>query len=45
MPTETEASTTNPDGTQVTYIVIAHDDKDGTATLEEDGHTVTQDDV
>jgi aldose sugar dehydrogenase len=36
---------TNDDGTEVTYIVTAEDDVDGAATLEEDGSTVTQDDV
>jgi hypothetical protein len=36
---------TSAGGTAVTYSVTATDDVDGTATLEEDGTTVTQDSV
>jgi hypothetical protein len=36
---------TSEQGAQVAYTVRAQDDIDGTATLEEDGSTVTQDDV
>jgi len=39
-----EATTAN-DGTLVTFTVTAEDNVDGTATLEEDGTTITQDDV
>jgi hypothetical protein len=38
-----EANST--EGAQVKYIVTARDDVDGTATLEEDGTTIVQDDV
>jgi len=38
-------ATTSNGGTVVTYNVTAEDDVDGTATLEEDGNTVTQDDI
>src|SRR5215207_10484285 len=37
-----EATTANG-GTQVTFTVTAQDDVDGTATLEEDDTTITQD--
>jgi TolB protein len=37
--------TTANGGTVVTYNVTAEDNVDGTATLEEDGTTITQDDV
>jgi hypothetical protein len=36
---------TSEQGTEVTYTVSAEDNVDGTATLEEDGTTHTQDDV
>jgi Tol biopolymer transport system component len=39
-----QATTTNG-GTEVTFTVTAEDDIDGTATLEEDGVTITQDDI
>jgi hypothetical protein len=37
--------TTGPNGTPVEYAVIAEDNVDGTAILEQDGSTVRQDDV
>jgi hypothetical protein len=36
---------TNTDRAQVTYTVTAQDNVDGNATLEEDGGTITQDNV
>jgi hypothetical protein len=36
---------TSEQGTEVTYTVTAEDNVDGNATLEEDGTTVTQDDI
>jgi Tol biopolymer transport system component/PKD repeat protein len=38
-------ATTANGGTVVTYNVTAEDNVDGTATLEEDGTTITQDDI
>jgi Tol biopolymer transport system component len=45
VPDNKVAEATSEQGTQVTYTVTAQDNVDGNATLEEDGTTVTQDDV
>jgi hypothetical protein len=45
VPQNITEEATSTDGAQVTYTVTAQDDVDGTATLEEDGTTITQDDV
>jgi hypothetical protein len=42
---EATTTTNGDDGTQVTYTVTAQDDVDGTATLEDDGATITQDNI
>jgi hypothetical protein len=42
---DTVVEATSEDGAVVTYTITAQDDRDGTATLEEDGITLTQDDV
>jgi hypothetical protein len=39
------ANITSANGAQVTYKVAAQDNVDGTATLEEDGSTIMQDDI
>jgi Ca2+-binding RTX toxin-like protein len=45
VPGEITVEATSPDGAVVRFEVTAEDNVDGTATLEEDGTTVTQDDV
>jgi Tol biopolymer transport system component len=45
VPQNITEEATSTDGAQVTYTVTAQDNVDGNATLEEDGSTVTQDDV
>jgi Ca2+-binding RTX toxin-like protein len=45
VPQDITEEATSPDGAEVSFEVSAEDDVDGTATLEEDGTSVTQDDV
>jgi hypothetical protein len=45
VPQNITVEATSTDGAQVTYTVTAQDDVDGNATLEEDGSTITQDDI
>jgi len=45
VPQNITEEATGTDGAQVTYTITAQDDVDGTATLEEDGTTVTQHDI
>jgi Tol biopolymer transport system component len=45
VPQNITEEATSTEGAEVTYTVSAQDNVDGTATLEEDGTTVTQDDV
>jgi hypothetical protein len=45
VPEDITEEATGPDGAEVKYTVTAEDNIDGNATLEEDGTTVTQDDV
>jgi hypothetical protein len=45
VPQDITEEATSTDGAQVTYTVTAQDDVDGNATLEEDGSTITQDDI
>ncbi|MDQ3903408.1 MAG: HYR domain-containing protein [Thermoproteota archaeon] len=45
VPANKVIEATGPNGAQVKYTVTAQDNVDGTATLQEDGKTVTQDDV
>jgi hypothetical protein len=45
VPDDMVVEATSEQGTEVTYNVTAEDNVDGTATLEEDGTTITQDDV
>jgi Tol biopolymer transport system component len=45
VPEDIEVEATSEDGAQVMYTVTAQDNVDGNATLEEDGSTVTQDDI
>jgi Ca2+-binding RTX toxin-like protein len=45
VPEDRMVEATSTAGAVVTYTVTAEDNVDGTATLEEDGTTVTQDDV
>jgi Tol biopolymer transport system component len=45
VPQDITEEATSTDGAQVTYTVTAQDDVDGNATLEEDGNTITQDDI
>jgi hypothetical protein len=45
VPDDIVVEATNANGAQVTYTVTAEDNVDGNATLDEDGSTVTQDDI
>jgi Tol biopolymer transport system component len=45
IPKNIELEATHEEGAHVTYTVTVKDDVDGTATLEEDGRTITQDNV
>jgi Tol biopolymer transport system component len=45
VPEDMVVEATSEQGAEVTYTVTAQDDVDGNATLEEDGTTVTQDNV
>ncbi len=45
IPDNKVVEATSSDGAQIKYTVTARDNVDGTATLQEDGKTVTQDDV
>jgi hypothetical protein len=45
VPEDIVVEATGEQGAEVTYTVTAEDNVDGSATLEEDGTTVTQDDV
>jgi HYR domain/WD40-like Beta Propeller Repeat len=45
VPDDMILEATNEQGAQVTYTVTAQDNVDGNATLEEDGSTITQDDI
>jgi dipeptidyl aminopeptidase/acylaminoacyl peptidase len=45
VPEDMVVEANSSEGAEVTYTVTAEDDVDGNATLEEDGTTITQDDV
>jgi dipeptidyl aminopeptidase/acylaminoacyl peptidase len=45
VPDDIVADATSEQGAQLTYTVTAQDNVDGNATLEDDGTTVTQDDI
>jgi hypothetical protein len=45
VPEDIVVEATGEQGAEVTYTVTAEDNVDGSATLEEDGTTVTQDDI
>jgi hypothetical protein len=45
VPDDIVVEANNTDGAEVTYTVTAQDNVDGNATLEEDGSTITQDDI
>jgi WD40-like Beta Propeller Repeat/HYR domain len=45
VPENIVVEATSTEGAEVTYTVTAQDNVDGNATLEEDGSTVTQDDI
>jgi Tol biopolymer transport system component len=45
VPEDITEEATSEQGAEVTYTVTAQDNVDGNATLEEDGSTITQDDI
>jgi Tol biopolymer transport system component len=45
VPDDIVVEATSEQGAEVTYTVTAQDNVDGNATLEEDGSTITQDDI
>jgi Tol biopolymer transport system component len=45
VPQDITEEATSTDGAEVRYTVTAQDNVDGNATLEEDGSTITQDDI